>query len=46
MHEHHDIIDNALSEGLDHYDPSIPEPLDHWSLEDFGDILPSARRLS
>lgn len=50
MNEHKDITDNTLIEGLGYYDTSLPEPLDHWSLDDlhdiFSDILPSGRNIS
>jgi hypothetical protein len=50
MNEHKDITDNTLIEGLSYSDTSLPEPLDHWSLDDlrdiFSDVLPSGRNVS
>ncbi len=46
MYEGYDISDNAVNENPGYYDQDVPEPPDHWSLEDFGDILAGGRKLS
>jgi hypothetical protein len=46
MNEGYDISDNTVNENPGYYDQDVPEPLDHWSLEDFGDILAGGRKLS
>lgn len=46
MYETHDSIDSVLSNKLGHFDPELPEPLDHWSADDFDDILPVRRHAS
>jgi hypothetical protein len=44
MYEMHDSKDGTGHENLEHsFLPELPEPLDHWSLDDFEDLLPQRR---
>ena len=38
--EVHDSTDNILNKSYDYYEQDVTEPLDYWSLDDFGDVLP------
>ena len=41
----YDILDNTARfhhEGLFDFEQDSPEPLDHWTLRDFADIIPIA----
>ncbi len=40
MYEIHDNTDGLLHDSGFDFDQDLPEPLDHWSLRDFGDIVP------
>ena len=46
MHQTHDSVDSTLIDSFDHPDHDVPDSLDHWSLDDFGDILPVRRSAS
>lgn len=40
-----DHLENSESPSLDHLasiDAEIPEPVDHWTLDEFADLLPPA----
>jgi hypothetical protein len=40
MYEIHDNTERFHREGLFDSEQDLPEPLDHWSLRDFADIVP------
>ena len=46
MYQTYDSIDNLFIDSFDYHDQELPEPMDHWSLDDFGDILPAGRNAS
>ncbi len=43
MFEHYDANDTVHINGSFN-DADTPEPLEHWSLDDFQDLLPSASK--
>jgi hypothetical protein len=46
MYESHDNTESLAHEALFDFEQDLPEPLDHWSLRDFGDIVPTGRYAS
>jgi hypothetical protein len=40
MYQTQDSIENLSIDGFDDHDHEMPGSLEHWSLDDFGDILP------
>lgn len=46
MYETNDSTDNILNESYDCPDQDLPESLDYWSLDDFGDLLPMRSNVS
>lgn len=46
MYQAHDSVDSLSIDGFDYHDQDLPEPLDHWSLDDFGDLLSQLGRAS
>lgn len=44
MYESHDHSDAWSHDNHLFADSDIPEPVEHWSLEDFADVLQSAAR--
>jgi hypothetical protein len=46
MYEIHDNTDGLLHEGGFDFDQDLPEPLDHWLLSDFIDIVVPGRSAS
>ena len=43
MYQTQDSIESVSIDGFDAHDQDVPVPPEHWSLEDFGDILPVRR---
>lgn len=43
MYQIQDSIESAASDGFDDHDHDVPGSLEHWSLDDFVDILPVRR---
>jgi hypothetical protein len=46
MYQTHDSVDSTLTDSFDYHDQDLPDSPDHWSLDDFGDILPVRRSAS
>ena len=46
MYESRDNSESHPSEIPFDFEQDLPEPLDHWSLRDFGDIVPHGRYVS
>ena len=46
MYQTQDSIENLSIDGFDDHDHDVPASLEHWSLDDFGDILPLRRLTS
>ena len=46
MYENHDHTESPVREVRFDFEQDLPEPLDHWSLRDFGDIVPPGRYVS
>lgn len=47
MYETQDSTDIALTESFEYrFSQELPEPLDHWSLDDFEDLIPERGALS
>jgi hypothetical protein len=46
MYQTQDSLDSVLIDGFDYPDQDLPASPDHWSLDDFGDILPGQRSAS
>jgi hypothetical protein len=46
MYESHDNSESFVHEVLFDFEQDLPEPLDHWSLRDFGDIVSPGRYVS
>lgn len=42
MFESYDNTEMTFVDSQTFTDSEIPEPVDHWSLEDFRDVLPAA----
>jgi hypothetical protein len=43
MYQTQDSIESVSIDGFDDHDHEVPGSLEHWSLDDFGDILPVRR---
>jgi hypothetical protein len=46
MYESHDHTESLVREVRFEFEQELPEPIDHWSLGDFSDIVPSKRYVS
>jgi hypothetical protein len=46
MNQSQDSVDKVLIDSFDYHEQDLPESLDHWSLDDFGDLLPVRRSAS
>jgi hypothetical protein len=46
MYEIHDNTERFHQEGLVDFERDLPEPLDHWTLRDFADIISIANYAS
>jgi hypothetical protein len=42
MFEFNDNTETQFADSQSFADYDIPEPVEHWSLEDFADVLPAA----
>jgi hypothetical protein len=43
MYQTQDSTQSVSIEGFDDHEHDLPGSLEHWSLDDFGDILPARR---